>query len=149
VASGEVLKFDMLLESIDYDSVMSQETIGVGQVKNSIKNGVVAGSGNLTTAVAVDVSLSMESGVLSGTRSHVTVDVSDVQSPQKLMSTIASDGCYNVGHGVVDSLMSLPFFDQLRQSQGPGFPFVTARMTKAPELVKAPVPPRRLQYVLV
>jgi len=142
VASGQqLMTFDLSLENINYDNVMSQGSIRVGQVKHSIKSGVAVGSGNLVTTAAIDVSLSKK---LSAMRARVTMNVSALQYSQKVMSAVTSDGSYNVNHGVVNSLMSLQYFDQLRT----GTAFVNARMEKAPEFAQLP-PHRRLQDVLV
>lgn len=148
----QLVTFSLSLENFNYDNVMSQGSTRVDQVKNSIKSGVVAGSGNLVTTAAVNISLSKELsasrrlGISASMRSSVTVDVSSMRHPETLLSAITSDGSYNVGHGVVNSLMSLSFFDDLRT----GMAFVDAMMTEAPELFEGPMPPhRRLQDILV
>lgn len=141
-ASGQqFMNFDLSLENIDYDNVMSLGSTRVDEVLNSIKSGIAVGSGNLVTTTAISISLSKG---LSAMRSSVTMDVAGMQYPQTVMSAVTSDGSDKVSRGVVNSLLSLPYFDRLRT----GLAFVHATMEKGPEF--APFPPhRRLRGILV
>jgi hypothetical protein len=139
LAPGQLMKFDLTI-NIDYDNIKREGDVVVSQLQGLMQQCVVEESGKLVQTAAVDAVLSPEAAqAFAHTRLSVTVESSGVRQPQRLISTIASDGCFKVKHCMVNSLMARPDFEQLRHS---GFDFVDARVVRSPEFL--PPPHRRL-----